>query len=79
MNSKLCEVCNQQFHLDENRSGIVVDEDHFVCETCTKKLHHEEIPPPCSMMSDEKKMMPIALWMIKEENKDKQFMSVKRL
>ncbi len=78
MKRKICDVCNQHFHPDENRSGIVVNEDHFICEPCTKKLESDEMQIPSSIMADETKAMPIALWLIKEENKDKPFMSVKK-
>lgn len=78
MKSKICDICNQHFHPDQNRSGMVINEDHFVCETCTKKLESDEMLINSSIMADETKTMPIALWLIKEENKDKHFMSVKK-
>ena len=78
MKSKICDICNQHFHPDENRSGMVINEDHFVCEHCTKKLDTDEMQIPSSIMTDETKTMPIALWLIQEENKDKPFMSIKK-
>jgi len=78
MKHKMCEICNKNFHPIENRSGIVLDEDSFVCEKCAKKIQSDDDYLCHSVMADTSKSMPIALWLIKEENKDKHFMSVKK-
>jgi hypothetical protein len=80
MGRKICGVCNRDFSLEHNRLGLVVDNEVFVCEVCNKHLHDEdkELFSPSTVMHDPRKEMPIALWLIKEQNKDKPFMSMKR-
>ena len=77
MDKKTCEVCNNHFLPKEHRLGIVVGDHHFVCEPCTKKIEEDTLISH-SIMTDVTKEMPIALWLINEENRDKHFMSVKK-
>jgi hypothetical protein len=77
MNEKTCKVCNKHFLPEEHRLGIVVGDHHFVCEPCAKKMENDPVSVH-SIMIDVTKEMPIALWLINEENKDKPFMSVKK-
>lgn len=52
---------------------------HFVCETCCTKHSHEELNQLGeTMMNVSGNGMPIALWLIHEQNKDKTMMSIKR-
>jgi len=77
MSEKTCEICNKHFHPEEHRLGMVVDDRHFVCESCTKKIEDDPVSAH-SIMVNVGKEMPIAIWLINQENKDKHFMSMKR-
>ena len=79
MITKKCEICNRDFDLKNNRRGLVLDEHHFICESCNSELtDNDREHLSVSVMHSEIKEMPIALWLIKEQNKDKPFMSVKK-
>lgn len=77
---KICGVCNQDFQLEENRLGVVFDDELFVCEDCHQKMNENEKNQffSSTVMRIPHKEMPIALWLIQEQNKDKPFMSIKR-
>lgn len=80
MEKKICGVCNQDFSLEENRLGVVFDDDLFICEDCHQKMNDDE-KKQCfysTIMRIPRKEMPIALWLIQEQNKDKPFMSLQR-
>lgn len=76
---KICSICSRKFSLIENQSGLVFVDKHFVCEECCDKHSKEEIntltktimQSPCSGM-------PIGLWLIHEQNKNKTMMTVKK-
>ena len=78
MPEKTCSVCSKKFSLGQNPSGFVFKDEFFVCEDCSEKHSEEEL---CSkiktIMKDPENGMPIALWLIHEENKDKAMMTVK--
>ena len=77
--TRKCEICEKDFDLHHNRLGLVIDEHHFICESCNKELSDDDRENlPVSVMHSEVKEMPIALWLIQEQNKDKPFMSCKR-
>jgi hypothetical protein len=77
--TKKCEICEKDFNLLHNRLGLVIDEHHFICESCNKELTDDDREHlPVSVMQSDIKEMPIALWLIQEQNKDKPFMSCKR-
>ncbi len=79
MITKKCEICEQDFNLKANRRGLVIDDHHFICESCNIHLTESDCQHlSTSVMHSEVKEMPIALWLIQEQNKDKPFMSVKR-
>ena len=79
MITKKCEICEKDFNLQNNRLGLVIDEHHFICESCNKQLNEDDREHlSVSVMHSEIKEMPIALWLIQEQNKDKTFMSIKR-
>ena len=75
---KICSVCSQNFSLSRNPTGLVFDDSHFVCETCCTKHSHEELNHLGESRMNSDKGMPIALWLIHEQNKDKTMMSVKK-
>ena len=56
-----------------HQSGLVFKDRHFVCEQCSKKHSDEEINEwSKSVMRQPECGMPIALWLIHEQNKGKQ-------
>lgn len=79
MTTRKCEICDQHFNLKTNRLGLVIDNDHFICESCNLHLNEQDREHlSVSVMHSEVKEMPIALWLIQEQNKDKPFMSIKK-
>ena len=79
MPEKTCQICSRKISLHENPSGLVFKDNMFVCEDCTKKHSHEEIKEfTKTTMQDQFNGMPIGLWLIHEQNKDKVMMTVKK-
>ena len=63
--------------LDENPLGLVFRDRHFVCESCSSKHSKEEITKLTkTIMQSHHNGMPIALWLIHEQNKDKTMMTI---
>jgi hypothetical protein len=76
---KICSICSKKFHLYENLSGLVFKDELFICEDCNDKHSSEELKRLTkTIMQDPFKGMPIGLWLIHEQNKDKTIMTVKR-
>ena len=72
---KKCELCNREMSLKTNLSGLVYNDKHFLCEKCHDNHSDEELYNWIkTKMKDPKKGMPISLWLIHEQNKDKTFM-----
>lgn len=79
MSEKVCFKCNRSISLIEHPSGLVFNNDHFLCEDCAHTIPDEEMSDwPQSIMQKPRSGMPIALWLIHEQNKDKMMMSVKK-
>jgi len=79
MPEKTCKICSRKISLHENPSGLVFKDNMFVCEDCTKKHSHDEIKAfTKTTMQDQFNGMPIGLWLIHEQNKDKVMMTVKK-
>jgi hypothetical protein len=75
---KKCDLCNRDMTLKTNLSGLVYDDKHFLCEQCHDNHSNEELDDWIkTKMKDPKKGMPISLWLIHEQNKDKTFMTKK--
>jgi len=78
MVEKTCKICSKKFLLTEHPSGLVFQDTHFICENCSNKHKEEEIKKfTKTTMQHPTKGMPIALWLIHEQNKDKTMMTVK--
>ena len=62
--------------LSEHPSGLVFEDEHFLCEDC-RNTHSEEdlMNWTKTVMQSPQNGMPIALWLIHEQNKDKTIMS----
>ena len=75
---KKCDLCNRDMTLKTNLSGLVYDDKHFLCEQCHDNHSNEELDDWIkTKIKDPKKGMPISLWLIHEQNKDKTFMTKK--
>ena len=63
--------------LDEHPLGLVFKDKHFVCEPCSSKHSKEQITKLTkTIMQSRHNGMPIALWLIHEQNKDKTMMTI---
>ena len=70
---KKCEMCKQKFHLDEHQMGLVFDDKFFICGDCRTHTSDQDIKEwTQSVMRRSEVGMPISLWLINEQNKDKQ-------
>jgi hypothetical protein len=79
MTEKICSICSRKFSLIENQSGLVFLDKHFVCQECCDKHSNEEISRLTkSIMQLSNNGMPIGLWLIHEQNKNKTMMTVKK-
>jgi hypothetical protein len=76
---KICSVCSRRFSLLDNRSGLVFGDEHFVCQDCCDTRSNDEITrlTKTSMILPTNGM-PIGLWLIHEQNKNKTMMTVKK-
>jgi len=72
ISEKTCEMCKNKFHLQEHQSGLVFDDKFFICEDCRTNTPEPEIMEwSQSTMRSSASAMPISLWLIQEQNKDK--------
>lgn len=76
---KKCSVCSRKFSLSKNPNGLVFEDEHFICEDCCNNKIEENFEDfNKSVMRTDNNGMPIALWLIHEQNKDKTMMSSKK-
>jgi RNase P subunit RPR2 len=79
MDEKICEKCHTHFIPDKHELGLVVNDSVFICEDCHNKMIETEDIDSISLSTKiNQKGMPIALWLIEQQNKGKQFMSMKK-
>jgi hypothetical protein len=72
MVTRTCGICKQEIDLNEHQSGLVFDDTYFVCEKCCEHTSEEELHSWSeSIMRNPGCGMPIGLWLIHEQNKDK--------
>jgi hypothetical protein len=72
ISEKMCEMCKQKFPLQEHQSGLVFDDKFFLCENCRTNTPEKEIIEwSQSIMRSTAAAMPISLWLIQQQNKDK--------
>ena len=65
--------------LDKHPLGLVFKDEHFVCEHCNDKHSKEELTKLSkTIMQSSHNGMPIAIWLIHEQNKEKTMMTVKK-
>lgn len=73
MSDKLCSKCHKTFSISRHQSGLVFDDAIFLCEDCCEHTPEAELELwKASKMHDDSTGMPIGLWLIHEQNKDKQ-------
>ena len=78
MMERTCTVCSKKISLDNNPLGLVFNDKLFVCEDCVDKHSTEELTKLThSSMQSRDNGMPIAIWLIHEQNKDKELMSLR--
>ena len=71
-------ICNQEMLLDEHPLGLVFEDEHFMCEKCSEKHSKGELTKfSKTIMQSRDNGMPITLWLIHEQNKDKAMMTFK--
>lgn len=76
---KTCGVCSRRIQLSEHLSGLVFNDEHFVCEDCCNSNSEEDLNNwTKNIMQDPNNGMPIALWLIHEQNKNKTMMGGRR-
>ncbi len=79
MSVKICGICQNKFHLHNHQSGLVFKDKIFVCEECSKNTSENDIMDwSRSIMQNPGCGMPIALWLIHEQNKDKPLFSKRK-
>jgi len=76
---KTCEICSKKFLLAEHPAGLVFKDTHFICEDCSSDHKEEQKIKNFTKttMQHPTNGMPIALWLIHEQNKDKTMMTFK--
>ena len=76
---EICGICNKKIFLSEHPSGLVFDDEHFLCEDCSQ-LSEATLSQwtKKTVMQSPSNGMPIALWLIHEQNKDKPLFSKRK-
>jgi hypothetical protein len=75
---KTCMVCKEKMLLDEHPLGLVFKDEHFICEKCSDTHSKQELSNlNKTIMQSPQNGMPIALWLIHEQNKNKSMMTGK--
>ncbi len=77
MVERTCEVCKHTIDLNEHLRGLVFDDKFFVCEQCCSHVPEDKLAhwAHTTTMHVTECGMPIALWLIHEQNKDKPLFS----
>ena len=79
MSEQKCEICSRKISLHENPLGLVFRDEFFVCEKCVEKHPEEKILTLIkTTMQSSENGMPIALWLIHEQNKNKTMMTLRK-
>jgi len=72
LNTRKCDVCKKTINLEENLSGLVIHDSHFLCEECCKNSSKEKLDDwTTSKMAKPGDLKPVALWLTKERNKNR--------
>ena len=77
MAEKTCLICSKKINPNEHPLGLVFEDKHFVCEECNNKHSREELYKLSkTIMQSTHNGMPIALWLIHQQNKNKTMMTM---
>lgn len=72
MSEALCSKCHQHFFVIEHQSGLVFGDSLFLCQECCENTPEAELELwKSTKMQCDSVGMPIGLWLIHEQNKDK--------
>ena len=78
INEKTCLLCSKKIDINQHPLGLVIEDEHFICEDCADKHSKEEMSKLSkTIMQSSDNGMPISLWLIHEQNKDKTMMTVR--
>lgn len=70
--TRICDQCKEVINLENNLSGLVVHDSYFLCEKCCNNLSKEELDKwTKSRMAKPGDLKPVALWLMREKNKNK--------
>ena len=76
---KICSICHNKFHLHEHQSGLVFDDKIFICGDCQSNTPEDDIIEwSQSVMQKPGSGMPIGIWLVHEQNKNKPLFSQKK-
>jgi hypothetical protein len=78
VDEKICNRCNTHFLPHDHELGLVVNDSIFICEDCHHKMIETNSMDSLISTKVDQKEMPIALWLIEQENKGKHFMSMRK-
>ena len=73
---RTCGVCKTEIDLNDHQSGLVFEDKIFVCKECCHSTSEHDLKEwSQSIMRESGTGMPIALWLVHEQNKDKPMLS----
>jgi len=74
IDTRICDICKKKIKLEENLSGLVIHDSHFLCEECCQKSSKEDLDSwTTSRMAKPGDLKPVALWLMKKKNKNELF------
>jgi len=74
---KICLSCSKKINLSNHPLGLVFEDKHFLCQDCNNKNTKEDISKLTkTIMQSPQNGMPITLWLIHEQNKNKTMMTM---
>jgi len=74
IDTRICDICKRTINLEENLSGLVVHNSHFLCEECCQNSSKEDLDSwTISKTAKPGDLKPVALWLMNEKNKDQLF------
>ena len=74
IDTRICDICKKTINLEENLSGLVIHDSHFLCEECCQRSSKEDLDSwTASKMAKPGDLKPVALWLMKEKNKNELF------
>lgn len=74
LSKRKCDICKKTINLEENLSGIVVHDSHFLCKNCCNDSTKDQLDAWMNTkMAKPGDLKPVALWLMKEKNKSRLF------